>query len=74
MTEYKVSSTVGRLSQSATLAMSQKCWEMQAQGIDVVNLSIGEPDFDTPMHIKEAAKAAARRSQLFQSGKFSVSN
>ena len=58
MTSNPISSTVGRLSQSATLAMSQRCDEMTAEGIDVVNLSIGEPDFDTPAHIKEAAKAA----------------
>ena len=43
---------------SATLAMAQKSRDLQAQGIDVINLSIGEPDFDTPMHIKEAAKKA----------------
>ena len=58
MTLQRISHTVGRLSQSATLAMSQKCWDLEAQGIDIVNLSIGEPDFDTPAHIKEAAKAA----------------
>ena len=41
---------------SATLAMSQKSGEMKAQGIDVINLSVGEPDFNTPDHIKDAAK------------------
>ena len=43
---------------SATLAMSQKSGEMKAQGIDVINLSVGEPDFNTPDHIKTAAKKA----------------
>lgn len=43
---------------SATLAMSQKSSELKAAGVDVVNLSVGEPDFDTPLHIKDAAKRA----------------
>ena len=46
------------LSPSATLAMSQKSNELKAQGVDVINLSVGEPDFNTPDHIKEAAKKA----------------
>ena len=46
------------MSPSATLAMSQKSNELKAQGVDVINLSVGEPDFNTPDHIKEAAKAA----------------
>lgn len=46
------------LATSATLAMSQKSSELKAQGVDVINLSVGEPDFNTPNHIKEAAKAA----------------
>ena len=46
------------MSPSATLAMSQKSAELKAQGIDVINLSVGEPDFNTPEHIKEAAKQA----------------
>ncbi len=49
---------MNRLAPSATLAMSQKSSEMKAQGIDVINLSVGEPDFNTPDHIKEAAKKA----------------
>lgn len=49
---------IKRLAVSATLAMSQKSSELKAAGVDVVNLSVGEPDFDTPMHIKEAAKKA----------------
>ena len=46
------------LSPSATLVMSQKSNELKAQGINVINLSVGEPDFNTPEHIKEAAKKA----------------
>ena len=54
----KLSSRLNRLAPSATLAMSQKSSEMKAQGIDVINLSVGEPDFNTPNHIKTAAKQA----------------
>ncbi len=43
---------------SATLAMSQKSNELKAQGVDIINLSVGEPDFNTPDHIKAAAKKA----------------
>ncbi len=54
----QVSDRLASLSPSATLAMSQKSGELKAQGIDVINLSVGEPDFNTPDHIKEAAKKA----------------
>jgi len=54
----KVSDLLARLSESQTLAMAQKSRELKAQGVDVINLSIGEPDFNTPQHIKEAAKKA----------------
>ena len=53
-----ISERVNNLSASATIAMSQKSAELRAAGIDVINMSIGEPDFNTPEHIKEAAKAA----------------
>lgn len=53
-----ISERVTNLSPSQTLAMSQKSSELKAQGIDVINLSVGEPDFNTPHHIKEAAKKA----------------
>ena len=53
-----LSDRLQRLAPSATLAMSQKSSEMKAQGIDVINMSVGEPDFNTPDHIKEAAKKA----------------
>lgn len=52
----QLSNRLNRLAPSATLAMSQKSGEMKAQGIDVINMSVGEPDFNTPEHIKAAAK------------------
>ena len=54
----ELSNRLNRLAPSATLAMSQKSSEMKSQGVDVINLSVGEPDFNTPDHIKEAAKKA----------------
>lgn len=54
----QLSDRLQRLAPSATLAMSQKSSEMKAAGIDVINMSVGEPDFNTPEHIKEAAKKA----------------
>lgn len=54
----QLSDRLNRLAPSATLAMSQKSSEMKAQGIDVINLSVGEPDFNTPDQIKNAAKEA----------------
>ena len=54
----QLSNRLQRLAPSATLAMSQKSSEMKAQGIDVINMSVGEPDFNTPDHIKTAAKLA----------------
>lgn len=53
-----ISERIQKLAVSATLAMSQKSAELKAQGVDVINMSVGEPDFDTPSHIKEVAKAA----------------
>lgn len=54
----KLSDCLNRLQPSATLAMSQKSAELKAQGIDIINMSVGEPDFPTPDHIKDAAKRA----------------
>lgn len=54
----KVSQRIANLAESETLAMSQKSNELKAKGIDVINLSVGEPDFNTPEQIKEAAKKA----------------
>ncbi|MGL5938613.1 MAG: pyridoxal phosphate-dependent aminotransferase [Phocaeicola sp.] len=54
----QLSDRINRLASSATLAMSQKSNELKAQGVDVINMSVGEPDFNTPDNIKEAAKKA----------------
>ena len=54
----QVSERLASLSPSATFAMAQKSNELKAQGVDVISLSVGEPDFNTPHHIKEAAKKA----------------
>ena len=54
----ELSERLQRLQPSATLAMSQRSSELKAQGVDVINMSVGEPDFNTPDHIKEAAKKA----------------
>ena len=54
----QISNRVEKLSPSATLAMSQKSAELRAAGVDVINMSVGEPDFNTPDFIKEAAKRA----------------
>lgn len=51
----QISNRVQAVAPSQTLAMSQKSQELKAQGVDVINLSVGEPDFNTPAHIKEAA-------------------
>ena len=58
MSNSRISRRIQALSASQTLAMSQKSSELRAKGIDVINLSVGEPDFPTPEHIKEAAKRA----------------
>ena len=60
-----ISDRVQSLSPSQTLAMSQKSNELKAQGVDVINLSVGEPDFNTPHHIKEAAKKAIDENFTF---------
>lgn len=54
----QLSDRLNRLAPSATLAMSQRSCEMMAQGINVINMSVGEPDFMTPDHVKEAGKKA----------------
>ena len=60
-----VSQRIANLAESETLAMSQKSNELKAQGVDVINLSVGEPDFNTPTHIKEAAKRAIDENYSF---------
>lgn len=61
----QISDRVNSLAASATLAMSQKSAELKAQGVDVINLSVGEPDFPTPDHIKQAAKEAIDQNFTF---------
>lgn len=60
-----ISQRVQSLAVSATLAMSQRSAELKARGVDVINLSVGEPDFNTPEHIKEAAKRAIDENYSF---------
>lgn len=55
---HPLSSLLDRFSEPETLKMAKLGRELRAQGIDVIDLSLGEPDFDTPAHIKEAAKKA----------------
>jgi len=62
-----VSDRLASLSPSETLAMSQKSNELKAKGIDVINMSVGEPDFFTPDHIKAAAKKAVDDNFSFYS-------
>lgn len=58
------SDTLNRVSESATIKMAQLSRELSAKGVNVISLSLGEPDFTTPKHIKEAAK------QAIDSGKY----
>jgi aspartate aminotransferase len=62
-----LSNRLQAMTESATLAMSQKSNELKAQGIDVINLSVGEPDFFTPEHIKKAAQKAIDENFSFYS-------
>ncbi|MDO5665919.1 MAG: pyridoxal phosphate-dependent aminotransferase [Bacteroidia bacterium] len=62
-----LSARLQSLSPSETFAMAQKSNELKAQGIDVINMSVGEPDFATPNHIKEAAKKAIDNNFSFYS-------
>lgn len=60
-----LSERLRRLKPSATVAINQKTKDLQAQGIDIINLSVGEPDFNTPDHVKEAAKKAIDENYSF---------
>src|ERR1017187_5483037 len=55
---YRLSKRINNLAESETIKMSRISRELQAQGNDIINLSLGEPDIDTPIHIREAAKKA----------------
>ena len=57
----KIADRISRIQPSITLEMTAKAAELRQSGIDVVNLSVGEPDFDTPENIKEAARSAINR-------------
>lgn len=63
----QISDRINSLAASATLAMSQRSNELRASGVDVINLSVGEPDFNTPDFIKEAAKRAIDENFSFYS-------
>ncbi|MGL4490260.1 MAG: aspartate transaminase, partial [Rhizobiaceae bacterium] len=54
---------LSRVKPSATIVITQKARDLKAQGKDIISLSVGEPDFDTPENIKEAAIAAIRRGE-----------
>ncbi|MEL6966909.1 MAG: pyridoxal phosphate-dependent aminotransferase [Pseudomonadota bacterium] len=58
-----LAASLSRVKPSATIAVSQKARELKAQGMDVISLGAGEPDFDTPDNIKDAAKAAMDRGE-----------
>lgn len=60
-----LSNRINALEESATIAMATKARELKSQGIDVISLSLGEPDFKTPKHIQEAAKAAIDEGKYF---------
>jgi aspartate aminotransferase len=62
-----LSKRINSLSESQTIAMNQKSKDLQAQGVDVINLTVGEPDFFTPPHVKEAAKRAVDENFSFYS-------
>ena len=58
-----LANALSRVKPSATIAVTQKARDLKAQGREVVSLSVGEPDFDTPEHIRAAAKAAIDRGE-----------
>jgi aspartate aminotransferase len=60
-----LSDRINQMEESATLAMAKKARELKTQGIDIIGLSLGEPDFKTPKHIQEAAKAAIDEGKYF---------
>ena len=53
-----IAERVNKINPSFTLQMATKAAEMRSKGIDVINFSVGEPDFNTPKHIRDAAKKA----------------
>ena len=63
MSIFKESAALDRIAPSPTLLMTQRARDLKARGADIISLSAGEPDFDTPEHVKEAAIAAIRRGE-----------
>lgn len=63
MTAFQQSRSLARIAPSPTLAITQRARELKSKGRDIISLSAGEPDFDTPEHVKEAAIAAIRRGE-----------
>jgi aspartate aminotransferase len=60
-----LSDRINNMEESATLAMAKKARELKSQGIDIISLSLGEPDFKTPQHIQDAAKSAIDEGKYF---------
>ncbi|MGY6522378.1 MAG: pyridoxal phosphate-dependent aminotransferase [Mongoliitalea sp.] len=60
-----LSDRINQMEESATLAMAKKARELKSQGIDIISLSLGEPDFKTPVHIQQAAKDAIDEGKYF---------
>ena len=58
-----IADTLARVKPSATIAVTQKARELKAQGREIISLSVGEPDFDTPDNVKAAAIAAIQRGE-----------
>ena len=63
MTEFRKSTALMRVQPAATIAITQKARDLRSQGHDIISLSIGEPDFDTPDHVKAAAADAVARGE-----------
>lgn len=63
MTDQKIAARMDLVETSASAMMSQRAREMKAEGLDVIALSSGQPDFPTPAHVLEAANAAAKRGE-----------
>jgi aspartate aminotransferase len=62
-----LSKRIKNMAPSATVAMNQKSQEMKSEGIDIINMSVGEPDFPSPLHVKEAAKEAIKKNITYYS-------
>ncbi len=63
MTQFRKSTALSRVQPAATIAITQKARDLREKGRDIISLSIGEPDFDTPDHVKTAAAEAVARGE-----------